>query len=55
MAFYTIGESTIPAYRDIYHGLSYVVLVTAIGFFTFPIWSLKFKNTVSLLFSGPWA
>ena len=53
MAFYTIGESTIPAYRDIYHGLSYVVLVTAIGFFTFPIWSLKFKKYRFLTFFWP--
>ena len=53
MAFYTIHPSTIPAYRDIYHGLSYVVLVTAIGFFTFPIWSLKFKKYRFLTFFWP--
>ena len=53
MAFYTIHPSTIPAYRDIYHGLSYIVLVTAIGFFTFPIWSLKFKKYRFLTFFWP--
>ena len=53
MAFYIIDPSTIPAYRDIYHGLSYVVLVTAIGFFTFPIWSLKFKKYSFLTFFWP--
>ena len=53
MAFYIIDPSTTPAYRDIYHGLSYVVLVTAIGFFTFPIWSLKFKKYSFLTFFWP--
>ena len=53
MAFYIIEPSTTPAYRDIYHGLSYVVLVTAMGFFTFPIWSLKFKKYSFLTFFWP--
>ena len=52
-AFYTIGESDVKAYQDIYEGIYHTVLFATTAFLTFPIWPPTVKSYRFITFFWP--
>jgi Na+/proline symporter len=52
-ALYTIGDTDVKAYRDLYQGIYYVVLSATTAFLTFPIWPPTAKSKRFIAFFWP--
>ncbi len=52
-AFYTIGDATIQAHREIYEGIYHTVLFATTAFLTFPIWPPTVKSYRFITFFWP--
>lgn len=52
-AFYTIGDSDVKAYQDIYKGIYHTVLFATTAFLTFPIWPPTVKSYRFITFFWP--